>query len=124
MSFTLRLLPIFAKLICIFARVMAKATTYLRLKSQCVCQYLGDGPIKGSLEQSALKQKKVLFISANLGPTVQLKVLSKSSAGIHTQQRLQLVRLFSVKYKFVRKKVFHTDKQFFIKMSWKRCWDT
>lgn len=85
MSFTLRLLPIFAKLICVFAGGMAKATTYLRQKSLCVCQYLGDGPIKGSLEQSALKQKKIPFISANLGPIVRLKVLSKSSTGVHTQ---------------------------------------
>lgn len=64
---------------------MAQATTYLRQKSLCVCQYLGDEPIKGSLEQSALKQKMILLISANLGPTVQLKVLSKSSTGVHTQ---------------------------------------
>lgn len=85
MNVTLRLLPIFAKLICVFARVMAQATTHLRQKSLCVCQYLGDELIKGSLEQSALKQKKILFISANLGPTVQLKVLSKSSTGVHTQ---------------------------------------
>lgn len=83
MSFTLRLLLIFAKLICVFAKVMA--TTYLRQNSLYVCQYLGDGPIKGSLEQSALKQKKIPFISANLGPTVQLKVLSKPSSGAHTQ---------------------------------------
>lgn len=83
MSFTLRLLPIFAKLICVFAKVMA--TTHLRQNSLCVCQYLGDGAIKGSLEQSALKQKQIPFIPANLGPMVQLKVLSKSSTGVHTQ---------------------------------------
>lgn len=58
MSVTLRLLPIFAELICVFARVMAQATTYLGQKSLCACQYLCDEPIKGSLEQSALKQKE------------------------------------------------------------------
>lgn len=71
MSSTLRLLPSFTKLICVFARVMAEAAMYLRQKSLCVYQYLGDWLMKGSLEQCAPEQMKILFILANLGLAVQ-----------------------------------------------------
>lgn len=96
---------------------MAKATTYPRQKSLCVCQYLGDRPIKGSLEQSALKQKKIPFTSANLGLTVQLKALNKSSSGLHAQAETTASQKVFHKMKVCdKKKVFHTDKQFFIKI--------
>lgn len=50
---------------------MMEAAIYLRQKSLCVYQYLGDWLIKSSLEQRALEQMKIPFILANLGLTVQ-----------------------------------------------------
>lgn len=122
MSSTLRLLPSFTKLICVFARVMAEAAMYLRQKSLCVYQYLGDWLMKGSLEQCAPEQMKILFILANLGLAVQqLKYwVNPALECVHTL-RPELFKTFPVKLKFVETKICHAD---FIKILWRRFWDT